>query len=124
MPKISKERLTAIIFFLLLIVGAVFSLVRLREDIVLGKYFQHPEELSYEIGFLSSYVLIILLVLRYGYYLGVNRVSWKILKGDFLYLLNKKYFSKFQWVLNVLLFWMALIGFIYSLAISTMKGNL
>ena len=124
MAKISIGRITAIFFFLLLVAGAVFCLQRLGEDISAGKYFRYPDELRYEIVFLTSYVLIILLVLRYGYYLAVNRVDWNIIKNDFLYLLNKKYFSKAQWILNVLLFWLALIGFIYSLAISAMKGSL
>ncbi len=124
MAKISIGRITAIFFFLLLVTGAAFCLQRLGEDISMGKYFRYPEELRYEIAFLTSYILIILLVLRYGYYLAVNRVDWNIIKNDFLYLLNKKYFSKVQWMLNVLLFWLALIGFIYSLAISAMRGSL
>ncbi len=124
MVKISIGRLSAILFFLALFVGAVFCLQKLEEDISAGKYFSHPEELRYEIISLTSYVLIILFVLRYGYYLAVNRVNWGIVKDDFAYLLNKRYFSKIQWALNVLLFWLALIGFIYSLAISAMKGNL
>ena len=123
MAKISIGRLSAILFFLALVVGAVFCLQKLEEDISAGKYFNHPEELRYEIIFLASYVLIILFVLRYGYYLAINRVNWAILKDDFAYLLNKKYFSRIQWALNILLFWLALIGFIYSLTISAMNGN-
>ena len=124
MAKIPFGRITAALFFLLLVAGAIFCLQKAREDIFMGKYFSRPEELRYEIAFLVSYGLIILLLLRYGYYLAVNRVNWEILKGDFLYLLNKKYFTTLQWMLNVLLFWLALFGFIYSLAISAMKGSL
>ena len=124
MTKIFIRRLSAVMFFLLLVVGAVFCLQRLQQDISIGKYFRQPEELHYEIVFLTAYIFIITFVLRYGYYLAINRVNWEIIKDDFLYLLNKKFFTKTQWVLNVLLFWLALIGFIYSLIISTMKGNL
>lgn len=124
MPKVSINRITAILFFLLLLVGAVFCLQRLAGDIAEGRYFTGMEEVRYEIIFLTSYILIILLLLRYGYYLAINRVNWKNIKDDFLYLLNKKYFSKTQWMLNVLLFWLALAGFVCSLAISAMKGNL
>lgn len=120
----SLGRISAILFFLLLVVGAIFSLLRLWQDISTGKYFSRPEELRYEIIFLTSYILIILFVLRYGYYLAVNRVDWEIVKYDLLYLLNKKYFTRYQWILNLLLFWLSLIGFIFSLAISAMKGNL
>ncbi len=124
MPKLSFGRITAILFFLLLIVGAVFCLQRLSVEISAGRYFSHPEEFRYKLIFLISYILIILFALRYGYYLATNRVNWRIVKMDFFYLLNKKYFSKLQWILNVLLFWLALIGYIYSLAISAMQGNL
>lgn len=124
MSKISIGRVTGILFFLSLIVGAVFCLQRLNQDISTGKYFSRPEELRYEIIFLTSYIFIILFLLRYGYYLAINRVSWHNLREDFLYLLNKKHFSKIQWMINMLLFWIALIGFIYSLTISTMKGSL
>jgi hypothetical protein len=124
MPKISFGRLAAIVFFLSLVAAAAFSLQRVGEDISAGKYFAQPRDFHYEVAFLASYFFIILLVLRYGYYLAINRVQWKTLKDDFLYLLNRKYFTKTQWVINVSLFWLALIGFIYSLAISTMKGAL
>ncbi len=73
---------------------------------------------------IPDYLLIILFLLRYGYYLAIDKVNWAIVKDDFLFLLNKRYFTKTQWMLNVLLFWLALAGFIYSLAISTMKGAL
>lgn len=124
MTKISIGRITAILFFLLLIVGAAFSLQRLALDISVGEYFSRPGELRYEITFLLSYIFIILFVLRYGYYLAINRVTWKNIKEDFFYLLNKKFFTRPQWILNMLLFWVALIGFISSLAISAMKGSL
>ncbi|MBL7091965.1 MAG: hypothetical protein ISS24_01000 [Candidatus Omnitrophica bacterium] len=124
MARISIGRASAILSFLALLAGAGFCLQRLAEDISIGKYFSRPEELHYEIAFLASYLFIIIIVLRYGYYLAVNRVSWETIKGDFLYLLNRKHFTKTQWILNVLLFWLALAGFIYSLVISTMKGNL
>ncbi len=124
MAKISFRRLSAILFFLLLLVGAIFCLQRLNQDISTGKYFSRPEEFRYEVVFLVSYILIILFVLRYGYYLAVNRVNWETVKADPLYLLNKKYFTRGQWILNLLSFWAAIIGFIYSLAISAMKGNL
>lgn len=124
MTKTSPGRKCAILFFLLLILGAAFCVQRLTQDIAAGKYFSRLDEFRYEILFLTSYLLIIIFVLRYGYYLAVDRVSWEIVKNDFLYLLNKKHFSKFQWILNLLLFWLALGGFIYSLAVSAMKGNL
>lgn len=124
MSKISIGRVSAILFFMLLLLGAALCLQRLGQDISVGKYFSRPEELRYETVFLASYLFIILFVLRYGYYLAINRVSWGIIKDDFAYLLNRRYFSKTQWMLNVLLFWLALIGFIYSLAISAMKGSL
>lgn len=124
MAKICVGRVTAILSFLLLVLGAVFCLQRLTQEISAGKYFSQSDELRYEIVFLASYIIIILFVLRYGYYLAINRVNWGNIKDDFLFLLNKKYFTKPQWMLNVLLFWLALVGFIYSLAISAMKGNL
>jgi len=124
MTKVSIGRISAILVFLILLVGAGFCFQRLIEDISEGRYFTHPQELHYELTFLVAYSLIILLTLRYGYYLAIGRVNWAILKDDFLYLLNKKYFSRFQWIINVILFWLTLTGFIYSLAISTMKGNL
>ena len=124
MTKISIGRVSAILSFLVLLAGAGFCLQRLAEDISTGKYFSQPQELRYEIAFLASYLFIIIIVVRYGYYLAINRVNWGTIKDDFLYLLNKKYFTKTQWVLNVLLFWLALIGFVCSLAISAMKGNL
>ena len=124
MAKLPFGRITAILFFLLLVAGAVFCLQKVREDIVIGKYFSRPEELRYETVSLVSYVLIILFLLRYGYYLAKDTVNWEAIKGDFLYLLNKKYFTTIQWMFNVLLFWLALFGFIYSLAISAMKGSL
>jgi hypothetical protein len=124
MAKISAGRLTALVFFSSLIAGAVFCLHRLQQDIIAGKYFSHPEELRYEIIFLSSYALIILFLLRYGYYLAINKINWQTIKDDFLYLLNKRYFSRGQWIFNVVLFWMAVITFVCSLAISVMKGNL
>ena len=124
MTKIIFGRITAILFFLLLLIGAAFCLARMGEDISSGKYFQNPAEFRYEVIFLSSYILIIIFVLRYGYYLAKGKVNWKAVKDDFLYLLSEKHFTKFQWILNILLFWLALIGFIYSLAISAMKGNL
>lgn len=124
MPKISFGRLVAIVFFLSLVAAAAFCWQKVGEDISTGKYFAHPQDLHYEIIFLATYLFIILFVLRYAYYLAINRVRWKTLKDDFLYLLNRKYFTKTQWILNLLLFWLALIGFIYSLAISTMKGAL
>lgn len=124
MAKISFGRVTAILFFLSLIVGAVFCLQRLEQDIFIGEYFSQPEELRHEIVFLTAYIFIIIFVLRYGYYLAINRVNWKIVKEDFLYLFNKKFFTKTQWRLNVLLFWLALTSFICSLIISVMKGNL
>ncbi len=121
MLKISIGRLSAILLFLALVIGAVFCLQKLGEDISTEKYFSHPQEFRHKIVFFGSYILIILFVLRYGYYLAINRVNWGIVKDDFIYLLNKRYFSKTQWVLNVLLFWLALIGFIYSLTISAMQ---
>ena len=124
MAKISIGRVTAILFFSSLIVGAIFCLQRLVQDISIRKYFSQPEELRHEIAFIASYLFIIIFVLRYGYYLATNKVTWETIKGDFVYLLNRKYFSKTQWMINLLLFWLALIGFIYSLAISAMKGNL
>jgi len=124
MPKNSFGRFIAIVFFLSLAAAAAFSCQKVGEDISTGKYFAHPQDLHYEIIFLAAYLFIILFVLRYGYYLAINRVQWRTLKDDFLYLLNRRYFTKSQWILNLLLFWLALIGFIYSLAISTMKGAL
>lgn len=124
MSRISIGRLNAIIFLLLLIVGAVYCLQLVRDDIITGKYFSLPVELRYEIIFLASYLFIIIFILRYGYYLAINRVTWEDVRADFLYLLNKKYFSKTQWAINMLLFWLSLVGFIYSLTISAMKGNL
>ena len=124
MVKISSGRVTAVLFFALLIVGAGFCLQRLSEDISQGKYFSNQDELRYELTFLASYLLIIGLLLRYGYYLAVNRVNWAIVRDDFFYLLNKRYFGKFQWGLNILLFWLSLIGFVLSLAISAMRGFL
>jgi len=124
MAKLSIGRFMAVLIFLLLLVGAAFCLQRIADDISIGKYFSYPQEFRYEITFLVSYILIILFLLRYGYYLAVNRVSWKIVKDDFLFLLNRRHFSKGQWLLNVSLFWLALIGFIYSLAVSAMKGTL
>jgi len=124
MPKISVGRATAILFFLIVLIGAGLSLQRMAEDIFAEKYFNQPQELYQEIIFLSSYILIILLALRYGYYLAIDRVNWQTIKDDFLYLLNKRHFSKTQWVLNVLLFWLTLAGFVLCLAFSTMKGNL
>lgn len=124
MAKISIRRSSAILFFLLLVVGAVFCLQRLSEDISAGKYFTQHQEFYQEVVLLGSYILIILFLLRYGFYLAINRVDWTTIREDFLYLLNKKYFSKIQWLFNVLLFWLSLVGFIYSLAISAMKGNL
>ena len=124
MAKISIGRFTAVLIFLLFLVGAAFCLQRIAEDIFIGKYFSRPQEFRHEIIFLTSYILIILFLLRYGYYLAIDRVNWRVVKDDFLYLLNRKHFSKFPWLLNVLLFWLALVGFIYSLAISAMKGSL
>lgn len=124
MVKIPVGRISAILFFLLLTIGASFSLHNLVEDIVVGKYFTQPEELHFEIAFIISYIFIIILLLRYGYYLAKNQVNWLVIKDDFLYVLNRKYFSQRQWLINVLLFWISLIGFIYALAISTMKGHL
>lgn len=124
MPKISAGRAAAILFFLIVVIGAGLSLQRMAEDIFAEKYFNQPQELYQEIIFLSSYILIILLALRYGYYLAIDRVNWQTIRDDFLYLLNRRYFSKTQWVLNVLLFWLTLAGFVLSLALSTMKGNL
>ncbi|NQS99538.1 MAG: hypothetical protein HQ595_00510 [Candidatus Omnitrophica bacterium] len=124
MSKTSAGRISAMLFFLLLIVGAGFCIQRLTEDVALGKYFTHLSDFRYEMVFLISYILIIIFLLRYGFYLAVNTVNWEIVKNDFLYLLNKKHFSKTQWILNLLLFWSALAGFIYSLAISTMQGSL
>ncbi|MBN3038911.1 MAG: hypothetical protein JW869_05785 [Candidatus Omnitrophica bacterium] len=123
MAKISMNRITATLFFLALLSGAVFCVERIAEDIATGRYFANVQEIRYDIGFLASYTLIILFVLRYGYFLAVNRVNWSNVKDDFIYLLNRKYFNRTQWVINILLFWLALIGFIYSLAISAMKGN-
>lgn len=124
MKRLSFNRLSAILFFLLLVVGAVYCLQILSENIASGKYFLQPEQLRQEIALLVSYLLIIFLVLRYGYYLAVDRVNWQTLKDDFLFLLNRKYFTKQQWLINVFLFWLALIGFIYSLAVSATKGAL
>ena len=124
MAKRALSRLSTILFFLLLLVGAIFCGQRLNQDISTGKYFSHPEEFRYEVVFLVSYILIILFVLRYGYYLAVNRVNWETVKADPLYLLNKKYFTRAQWISNLLWFWAAIIGFIYSLAISAMQGKL
>lgn len=124
MTKTSFGRISAILFFLLLVLGATLCIQRLTQDIAAGKYFSCLEEFRYEIIFLAAYLLIIIFLLRYGYYLAINRVDWEIVKNDLLYLLNKKYFTKFQWVLNLLLFWLALGGFIYSLVISAMKGSL
>lgn len=124
MTKISFGRISAILFFLLLVLGAALCVQRLSQDIAAGKYFSHPDGFRYEIIFLSAYLVIIVFLLRYGYYLAINKVDWEIVKNDFLYLLNRKYFGKFQWILNLLLFWLALGGFIYSLVISAMKGNL
>ncbi|MFC1632132.1 hypothetical protein ACFL1I_07590 [Candidatus Omnitrophota bacterium] len=124
MAKNSFGRTVAVLLFFLLLIGAAFSMQRLTEDINSGKYFTNLGEFRYEAGFLASYLLIIILLLRYGYYLAINRVHWGIVKNDFLFLLNKKYFSRTQWVINILLFWLSLGGFIYSLAISAMKGNL
>lgn len=123
MKKISWRRASAILFFCVLIAGAVFCVQRLSQDIVTGRYFSNPQETKYEIIFILSYILIISFMLRYGYYLAVNKVDWAVIKDDFLYLLNKKYFTRGQWVINVLLFWLALAGFIYSLSISVMKGS-
>ena len=123
MAKISIGRINAILFFLLLTVGAMFCLLRLSEDITSEKYFTRPDEIHYEATYISTYILIILFALRYGYYLAINRVNWAIIKDDFLFLLNRKYFSKVQWVLNVLLFWITFVSFIISLSISTLKGN-
>ena len=124
MAKISIGRVTAILFFLLLVVGAVFSLQKVIQEISLGNYFKYAERLRIDISSLVIYSLITIFILRYGYYLAINRVTWETIKGDFLYLLNKRYFSKTQWILNVLLFWLSLAGFIYYLAISAMKGSL
>lgn len=123
MRKIFIERISAILLFLLLIVGAVFCLLRLSEDISSGRYFSRAGEIHYDIIYITTYVLIILFALRYGYYLALDRVNWKIIKDDFLFLLNKKYFSKVQWIINVLLFWLSFVSFIISLSISTLKGN-
>lgn len=123
MAHIKFSRFIAVLLFLALLGGAVFCMFRLADDIYAQNYFVCESELRYELIFLTSYVLIILFVLRYGYYLAVNRVSWKDVKDDYIFLLNKKYFSRTQWILNVLLFWFSLIGFIYSLALSAMKGN-
>lgn len=123
MGKISWQRALAILFFGGLIAGAVFCFQRLSQDIGTGRYFSNSQETKYEIVFILSYILIILFMLRYGYYLAVNRVDWAGIKDDFLYLLNKKYFTQGQWIVNVLLFWLALAGFIYSLSISVMKGS-
>lgn len=124
MTKVAVGRIIAGLLFLLLLVGALFCLQRIGEDISAGRYFAQSGEFRYKIVFLISYLLIIFFVLRYGYYLAMNRVSWDIIKDDFLYLLNRKYFTQGQWLLNVLLFWLAFIGFVSSLAISIMKGNL
>ncbi|MBN2097513.1 MAG: hypothetical protein JW714_03425 [Candidatus Omnitrophica bacterium] len=124
MGKLSLQRLSAILFFGMLLAGALFCALRLKEDIALGKYFSNPEELRYDIIFLTSYAFIVLFILRYGYYLAINKVQWRTLKDDYLYLLSKKYFTKTQWLINILLFWLALSGFFYSLTISTMQGNL
>ncbi|MCQ9208496.1 MAG: hypothetical protein NG712_03870 [Omnitrophica bacterium] len=124
MAKISTGRFLAILTFLLLLVGAAVSFQRIAEDISIGKYFNQPQEFRYEIIVLTSYILIILFLLRYGYYLAVNRVNWKIIKDDPLFLLNRRHFAKPQWLFNLLLFWLGLIGFIYSLAVSAMKGTL
>lgn len=121
--KIRAGRITAILSFLVLIVGAVMCFLSLAEDITNGRYLGHSERLFYERVFLVSYIFIILFILRYGYYLAVNRVNWKNIKDDFLYLLNKKLFSKTQWIINVILFWLTLLGFIFSLGISAMRGN-
>jgi hypothetical protein len=124
MVKISGGRISAIVFFFSLLSAGIFCLQRVIQDIEAGKYFNNPDEFFHEIVFLCSYILIIFFVIRYGYYLAINRVNWKNIKDDFIYLLNKKYFSKVQWILNILLFWLSLIGFIFSLVISTMKGGL
>ncbi len=124
MAKISAGRISAILFFLSLLTGAMFCFQRLAQDITAGRYFANLEEFRYEVIFLSSYVFIILFTLRYGYYLAVNRVNWSKVKEDFLYLLNRRLFSRTQWIINVLLFWLSLLGFILSLTISAMKGNL
>lgn len=124
MTKLSAGRITAISFFLILIIGAYFCFQRLAEDIASGKYFTHAQELQHQIVFLVAYTLIILLALRYGYYLAIGKVSWATIKNDFLYLLNRRHFSKWQWIINIILFWLALVGFVYSLAISTMQGSL
>lgn len=123
MEKKSWQRAAAILFFCGLVAGAVFCVLRLSQDIAAGRYFRNPQEIKYEIVFISSYVLIIAFMLRYGYYLAVNRIDWTVIKEDFLYLLSKKYFTRAQWVINVLLFWLALAGFIHSLSISVMKGS-
>jgi hypothetical protein len=120
----SIGRISALIFFLLLIVGAVYCLELIRHDIIIEKYFSNPEELRYEIISLASYLFITIFILRYGYFLAINRVTWENIRADLLYLLNDKYFNKTQWVINMLLFWLSLIGFIYSLTISAMKGSL
>lgn len=124
MAKISIGRITAILFFLMLVVGAVFSLQKATQDIYSGNYFRYPEKLHFDISSLVSYILITIFILRYGYYLAINRVTWGTIKDDFLYLLNRRYFTKVQWILNVLLFWLSLTGFVYYLAISAMKGSL
>ena len=124
MANLSFSRINAILFFISLLVGAIFTLEHIFDDILVGRYFANPQELRYEIIFLCSYLLIILFILRYGYFLAVNRIDWSGLKNDFLFLLNRRYFSPTQWLINILLFWMAVAGFVYSLAISTMKGGL
>lgn len=123
MSRSKFSRFSAVLFFLALLGGALFCMFRLADDIHAQNYFVRESELKHEIIFLTSYILIILFVLRYGYYLAVNRVGWKEVKDDYIFLLNKKYFSRTQWILNILLFWFSLIGFIYSLALSAMKGD-
>ena len=123
MTKLSGGRIMAIAFFLILVIGAGFCFQRLAEDISSGKYFTHTGEFHHQLAFLIAYVLIILLALRYGYYLAIGRVNWSTIKNDFLYLLNRRHFSKWQWAINIILFWLVLAGFIYSLAISIMQGK-
>jgi hypothetical protein len=124
MVKLFGRRISAVVFFFSLLVAGVLCLQRVIQDIEAGKYFNNPDEFFHEIVFLSSYALIIFFIIRYGYYLAIDRVNWKNIKDDFIYLLNRKYFSKTQWIINLLLFWLSLFGFIFSLVISTMKGRL
>jgi len=117
-------KVTAKIFFISLLAGALVCFHRVGQDVVDGKYFTDPERFRYELVSLTSFVLIILLMLRFGFYIFINKVDWAIVKDDFLYLLNRKYFNGFQWAINQILFWLALTGFIYALAVSTMEGTL